>query len=339
MRANASTKLVSLYLFDAIARHAQELARRGGTGTASKDDPAVLTANAAALLRALHEPAAQVGIDSLRHVPPEQREKVRKVVDIWSRAATFPAPVLQRILENGTRTEAPPTRTAPPPTPAPVPPTRTAPAPAPAPAAAPAQVPAAAQLPPHVLALLGQTPAAGAGVAPSPPAASVASISSPQSEAGRSPMGVAGAGAPCAGSRGPAEPEDLRAFDQSTFDPTNSAHWERLARLWKNTYQYEASGPELMMALSTYLQLTQCRVRYRKNRTHAGLRCRRCRRCRRCQGCQGCPSRAAARTLAECSAIDTPRVDISRDTLMRVPGRRGGLTRTTRPKRVAVSRA
>lgn len=256
MRASASTKLVSLYLFDAIARHAQELARRGGTAMASKDDPAALAANAAALLRALHEPAVQVGIDSLRHVPPEQREKVRKVVDIWSRAATFPAPVLQRILDHGTRTEAPaPTRaapppaaprTAPPPAPAPVPPTRTASAPAPAAAPAP-------QLPPHVLALLGQAPPASAG-APAPPApAPASSVPSPQPEPVRSPMGAAGPGAPRAGSRGPAEPEDLRAFDQSTFDPTNSAHWERLARLWKNTYQYEASGPELMMALSTYL--------------------------------------------------------------------------------------
>ena len=99
MRAPPQNKLVSLYLFDAIARHAQDIARRNGTGMQTSESPAKLAANAAAFLHMLQEPAAQVGTDSLHHAPPEQREKVRKVMDIWDRAGTFHPRILQRIRE------------------------------------------------------------------------------------------------------------------------------------------------------------------------------------------------------------------------------------------------
>ena len=72
--------------------------RRNGAGFAPPGQSAEqLAADAQAFLRALQEPAAEVGIDCLRHAPPEQREKVLKVIDIWDRAGTFAPKILQRI--------------------------------------------------------------------------------------------------------------------------------------------------------------------------------------------------------------------------------------------------
>ncbi|KAL4401742.1 hypothetical protein ACI68E_001389 [Malassezia pachydermatis] len=256
LRASPANKLVSLYLFDAVARHAQEIARRQGAGFDSDDSPQTLAANASSFLRALHEPAAQVGVDCMQHVPPEQRDKVRKVIDIWGRAGTFHAKILQRIQEEGSSTSSASSASAPPPGPAPRrPPPRTT--------AAPTQ-PASAGLPASVLALLSP-PGAGstasmpsmtaAPSAPDVPASVSAMLSPPPtSGSGASSMPYSAAPAPSTTARAPStEPapikEDLSAFDQASFDPTNSAHWERLSQLWKNTYQYEPTGPELMMAL------------------------------------------------------------------------------------------
>lgn len=151
MRAPPQNKLVSLYLFDAIARHAQDIARRNGTGLQTSESPAKLAANAAAFLHMLQEPAAQVGTDSLHHAPPEQREKVRKVMDIWDRAGTFHPRILQRIREQASAPPSAPTKPA---------------APPPAPSAAKSPPPPPTSLPPHVLALLGQVQQSGALSAP-----------------------------------------------------------------------------------------------------------------------------------------------------------------------------
>ena len=107
LRAHPKTKLVALYLFDAIARHAQDIARRRGEGVRSAHPPAVLAPAAADFLRALQDVAVPVGTDALRGVPPEQREKVLKVIDIWSRAGTFDAQVLRQIQEPSAPEPAP----------------------------------------------------------------------------------------------------------------------------------------------------------------------------------------------------------------------------------------
>lgn len=245
MRASPSTKLVSLYLFDAIARHAQEIARRNGVGFDVGGPPATLAAHAAALLTLLHEPAAEVGIDSMRNAPPEQREKVRKVIDIWDRAGTFPPHILERIRVRGATTgQAVPSNAAP---------------------TSPPAHATSASLPPNILAFIQQVQQPGGGAGPTqagsqarPPQAKptqpqpsqVKPLQPPlpqtqlppvQPPQARPPHAGAHAGAPSASNQEseadtPAQ-EDLRAFDQKSFDPTNSAHWERLSRLWKNTYQ------------------------------------------------------------------------------------------------------
>ena len=104
-RSSPKTKLISLYLFDAIARHVQELQRK----LSQEDAESAQAMQAANFLRAIQEPAVEVGSDSLASVPPEQRvrrvgeamlttqEKARKVMDIWARAGTFDAAILRRI--------------------------------------------------------------------------------------------------------------------------------------------------------------------------------------------------------------------------------------------------
>lgn len=290
MRSTPATKLVSLYLVDAIARHAQEIARRNGVGFA-KSDPERLGSSAATFLRELQEPGAQIGIDSLQKAPAEQRDKVLKVMDIWGRAGTFSSKILQRIHEYARDSEPNSVRSTTPPTDPPAmqgglpanvlallgqsgSATAAAPAPAaPAGATSPPAVgvpPAVPDLPPVVADLLGMRPAAPRATSP------MGAMGAP------SPMGAMDARGARSRERGAPErtvrerspqrsretrkgrearrSETLRDFDQAQFDPTNSAHWERLSCMWKNTYQvraqareltqYEASGPELMMALS-----------------------------------------------------------------------------------------
>lgn len=73
LSAHPKTKLIALYLFDAIARHAQDIVRRKGEGVRSALPPPALAAGATDFLRALQDVAVAVGGDALRGVPSEQR--------------------------------------------------------------------------------------------------------------------------------------------------------------------------------------------------------------------------------------------------------------------------
>lgn len=268
MRSAPKTKLISLYIFDAVARHAQEIARRNGAGFSARNRTAdQLAADASAFLRAAQEPAAEVGIDCLRHAPPEQREKVLKVIDIWGRANTFSSKILQRIHDyadrEGQGSKSPQVEPlGPPGLPANVLAmlggAGAAPAAAgaaPASAAAPA-APAAAPVPPVPSAAPAAPAAVGQRSARGPPPGGWPPGGGSAQSRGPPPGGWPPGGGSAQSRSSPVQEkpvtEDLRAFDQSKFDPTRPDDWARLSKLWENTYKYEPTGPELMMALSTY---------------------------------------------------------------------------------------
>ncbi|WFC99994.1 hypothetical protein MYAM1_002741 [Malassezia yamatoensis] len=292
LRSAPKTKLISLYLFDAVARHAQEIVRRNGAGFAVPNQSSEqLASNAQDFLRALQEPAAEVGMDCLRNAPSEQHEKVLKVIDIWERASTFHPKILQRIHDFTEELDAGKSPKVDPPLGPP-------------------------GLPANVLAMLGagaKSPSAATSVSePSrDPRSAMSSVTSSSHNTGSSQRSTAGIppsappvpptaasshltsppppGNPVNGSRRSNAPpggwppgggsaqtrqapaggwppgggsaqvrgdlsvkETLQEFDQSSFDPTNPAEWERLSKMWENTYQTQPSGPELMMALSMY---------------------------------------------------------------------------------------
>jgi len=230
VRSPPNSKLISLYLFDAVARHAQEIVRRHGVGFISNIPSSELATNASTFLRALQDPAVQVGIDSLKNTPEEQREKVRKVIDIWDRAGTFSAKILQQIRDQTT-----------------------------SPSGASSQpvedrghvAPTSSGLPANVLELLGQvsqrqqgslTTPVGPSAKDTPPSAPSSRRSEmshpafPQGGSFHDRNSFSSPEAPASSSDIEAK-NDLRAFDQASFDPTNSEHWERLSYLWKNTYK------------------------------------------------------------------------------------------------------
>lgn len=311
LRSAPKTKLVSLYIFDAVARHAQEIVRRNGAGLAPPGRSGEqLAAEAQAFLRALQEPAAEVGIDCLRNAPREQREKVLKVIDIWDRAGTFAPKILQRIHDYTDEPEGSNSPKVDPPLGPPglpanvlamlggaaaVPGAAAGGASPAAPVAASPAAPAAASPAPAPAAPTTTAPAAAAAAArPGPPPGGWppggGSAQSRQPPPGGWPPGGGSAQArqpppggwpPGGGSaqarRDAPVKEDLRAFDQTRFDPTSPAQWERLARMWANTYHYEPTGPELMMALSMYNYANaQCLACCRRRRMRGGRGCRAC---------------------------------------------------------------
>ncbi|WFD43628.1 hypothetical protein MPSI1_002291 [Malassezia psittaci] len=287
LRSAPKTKLISLYIFDAVARHAQEIVRRNGAGfVVPNQTPEQLALNAQGFLRALQEPAAEVGIDCLRNAPSEQHEKVLKVIDIWERASTFHPKILQRIhdftdeLDGGKSPKVDPPL-GPPGLPANVLAMLGAGAKSPSTAASGTE---ASRDPRSAMSSVtssshnpGSSQRSTAGIPPSappvPPAAASSYLASPPanpvsgSRRSAAPPGgwppgggsaqtrqaPAGGWPPGGGSaqvRGDLSvKETLQDFDQSSFDPTNPAEWERLSKMWENTYQTQPSGQELMMAL------------------------------------------------------------------------------------------
>ncbi|KWU46240.1 hypothetical protein RHOSPDRAFT_32238 [Rhodotorula sp. JG-1b] len=113
-KASPANKLVSLYLIDAIAREArsrQKTADKEGKGAgtaAGSTTPAESPPGAAAgpsagegdfasFLRKLEAVLSKIVLDNWENGLPEHREKVRKVLDIWTRASTFGASALAKI--------------------------------------------------------------------------------------------------------------------------------------------------------------------------------------------------------------------------------------------------
>ncbi|CEQ43136.1 SPOSA6832_05035 [Sporobolomyces salmonicolor] len=115
-KAASSSKLTSLYLIDAIAREARSRLKKQ---VAKGKEPAVVPLDAAASTTPLYSPPpdgagegagtyasflkkleavlGKVVLDCWENGPPEHKEKVRKVLDIWTKAATFSSSVLVRI--------------------------------------------------------------------------------------------------------------------------------------------------------------------------------------------------------------------------------------------------
>ncbi|GAA5956355.1 hypothetical protein JCM8115_001696 [Rhodotorula mucilaginosa] len=113
-KASPANKLVSLYLIDAIAREAKSRqkktdkegkgARTAAGSTTPADSPPGAAAGPSAgdgdfasFLRKLEAVLSKIVLDNWENGLPEHREKVRKVLDIWTRASTFGASALAKI--------------------------------------------------------------------------------------------------------------------------------------------------------------------------------------------------------------------------------------------------
>ncbi|PWN19954.1 hypothetical protein BCV69DRAFT_294242 [Microstroma glucosiphilum] len=106
LSAPAGSKVVSLYLFDAIARHAREVVKKNGAGldplkalpsTQGASDPNGTFVRAAKdFLGEMATIVEEVAVSTAGSVKVEQREKVDKVIDIWRKAGTFEADLLDR---------------------------------------------------------------------------------------------------------------------------------------------------------------------------------------------------------------------------------------------------
>ncbi|PWN91201.1 hypothetical protein FA10DRAFT_278075 [Acaromyces ingoldii] len=114
LRASHKTKLSALYLLDAVARHAQDIARKGAKGASAEGidvsnvkPPRGSQATAGTweaardaakmFLKALGDVVERIAVDAVQSVPSEQREKALKVVDIWIKADTFDVHMLRDI--------------------------------------------------------------------------------------------------------------------------------------------------------------------------------------------------------------------------------------------------
>ncbi|KAK0535395.1 hypothetical protein OC835_002379 [Tilletia horrida] len=117
LKAPASHKLTSFYIFDAVARQARDIVRKNGAGfDASGSQPPAddgtadgsgaqpqpgtaeaLVAGAKTFLSVLDGVAEEVTESTFRDVQPDHREKVRKVIDIWMKANTFSHDLLDDI--------------------------------------------------------------------------------------------------------------------------------------------------------------------------------------------------------------------------------------------------
>ncbi|KAI0305873.1 hypothetical protein B0F90DRAFT_1623813, partial [Multifurca ochricompacta] len=86
-------KVPSLYAFDALARAARGLTTKHGvTGDTQSGNSATFLLKLEAVLEGLFQ-------DMMGSSVPEGKEKAKKILDIWTKSATFPAAVLRR-LEN-----------------------------------------------------------------------------------------------------------------------------------------------------------------------------------------------------------------------------------------------
>ncbi|KAL8283826.1 hypothetical protein RQP46_005258 [Phenoliferia psychrophenolica] len=106
-KALAPNKLVSLYLLDAIAREARVRAKKAlkekgaaATTTPAEDEPEQgqeAKGTPATFLVKVEGVLSKIVLDCWENGQREHREKVRKVLDIWTKAGTFSATSLARI--------------------------------------------------------------------------------------------------------------------------------------------------------------------------------------------------------------------------------------------------
>ncbi|KDN45882.1 hypothetical protein K437DRAFT_262815 [Tilletiaria anomala UBC 951] len=95
LRATPKSALSSFYIFDAIARQAHDYVRKAAKGEASISG--ANSSAARACLQNLEGIAAEMTLTTLNQVSDSHLEKVKKVVDIWTKASTFSDDILQVI--------------------------------------------------------------------------------------------------------------------------------------------------------------------------------------------------------------------------------------------------
>ncbi|GAA5994250.1 hypothetical protein JCM5350_001822 [Sporobolomyces pararoseus] len=121
-KAAPTHKLTSLYLIDAIARAARSKYKKEGKAkqqeeptTTPKDQPpesesSAGTGTCGSFLKKLEGLLSKIVLDVWENAPVEHREKVRKVMDIWTKAGTFSSSALARLgnklLATSTSTES-----------------------------------------------------------------------------------------------------------------------------------------------------------------------------------------------------------------------------------------
>ncbi|PWN42432.1 hypothetical protein IE81DRAFT_330148 [Ceraceosorus guamensis] len=115
--ARPSTVVSSLYLYDAVVRRARDIVKKKGQGCEMTGEAGpstskqrvwssdALARQARALLKAASASVEEVVISSMRHSRPEQREKVYKVLDIWTKTSTFDSDHLKSIRATAQKVE------------------------------------------------------------------------------------------------------------------------------------------------------------------------------------------------------------------------------------------
>ncbi|GAA6017093.1 hypothetical protein JCM11491_003254 [Sporobolomyces phaffii] len=157
-KSSPAHKLTSLYLIDAIARAAKSKSKRDGkaASTTPRDNPAT-SGTCASFLKKLEGLLSKLVLDVWENAPSEHREKVRKVLDIWTKAGTFSSSTLAR-LGNKLLATAPAAAAAPFETSPIAPPmSPTGPSASPGPRSVPPPADAQPPIPANVLALLQAT--------------------------------------------------------------------------------------------------------------------------------------------------------------------------------------
>ncbi|GAA5961998.1 hypothetical protein JCM3765_007191 [Sporobolomyces pararoseus] len=108
-KATPTHKLTSLYLIDAIARAARSKYKKEGkakqqeeSSTTPKDEPPQPETSAGSgtcgsFLKKIEGLLSKIVLDVWENAPVEHREKVRKVMDIWTKAGTFSSSALARL--------------------------------------------------------------------------------------------------------------------------------------------------------------------------------------------------------------------------------------------------
>ncbi|KAL1968743.1 hypothetical protein VTN77DRAFT_1569 [Rasamsonia byssochlamydoides] len=102
-RAPGTHKLGVLYVVDSVTRQWVEAARKAGqpSGSAAPDG------TFAAGVNRVTELLPVLMTDIINNAPEDQKEKIKKLVDIWERGCTFPAPMLASFKE---KLNAPPSK-------------------------------------------------------------------------------------------------------------------------------------------------------------------------------------------------------------------------------------
>lgn len=94
-RAPGTHKLGVLYVVDSITRQWVEAARKAGQPSGSDAPDGTFAAG----VNRVTELLPVLMTDIINNAPEDQKEKIKKLVDIWERGYTFPAPMLQSFKE------------------------------------------------------------------------------------------------------------------------------------------------------------------------------------------------------------------------------------------------